>query len=436
MQTQTVAAAPSPGQQSYGGTGYKAYVLVLLFLVYALYALDRSIINVLVEPIKNELHLTDSQMGIIMGPAFSVCFALFGIPLGILSDRSNRRNIIAACVGLWSIATGLCGLAQNFIQMTLGRIAVGTGISGGTPASMAIISDIFPATQRATALSVFYAGGAFGAVTAFGGGSWIAAQYGWRTALMVAMVPGIFLSAMLYLTVREPLRGLSDGRVQAGASIPVTQVLRFIWNQRSIVHMILGLIFLHAVGNGAMAFFASFMIRSHGMTLGETGAMISLLYLVTTPISQICAGLLADFLGRFDERWRIRLGSIGSVLSLIAISSMMIVESKTGMAIAFACWAFSTGIYQSPIYALLQTLVKPQMRATIGSIQFVVTAAIGGALGPLFVGMLSDHLSIQYGLESLRYAIFALGLFYLWAAAHFMLGERHVRSDLARAASN
>lgn len=433
MQAPSSVIPAQAGQGAYGSRSYRGYVLFLLFLVYALYAMDRSVIQVLVEPIKSELHLSDSQIGIIIGPAFSIFFAIAGVPLGLLADRVNRRNMVALVVALWSIATGLCGAVQNFFQMAVGRAAVGTGISGGTPASMAMISDIFPAAWRATALSVFYMGGTFGAAAAFAGGAWAAAHFGWRNTLWLAAVPGLVLALVIYFTVREPTRGSSDSKHHASKTFSIRETLFFIARQRAVVQIIFGLIFLHMVGNGLMAFLASFLIRTHGMGLSEAGSMISLLYFVTAPVSQIIAGLLADFLGRYDVRWRLRLGPLGSVICTAAMCAMTVVESKTGAAVCFALWGFSSGLYQAPLYALLQSMVKPQMRATMGSIQFVLTAAIGGALGPMFVGMVSDYLAPKYGADSLRYAMFSLGLFYLWAAVHFVLAERHLKRDLAYA---
>lgn len=421
------------GQAPYGSRGYMGYVLFLLLVVYTLYAMDRSIVLVLVESIKNDLNLTDTQMGIIIGPAFSIFYAIAGVPLGLLADRINRRNMIAFVVGAWSIATGLCGAANNFIQLAFARAAVGLGESGGAPASMAMISDIFPANWRASALSVFYLGGSIGAALAFAGGSWAAAHFGWRTALWLAAVPGLVVSALIYFTVREPVRGLSDNQAGPASKTSIRETFAFIIRQRAVVQVILGLIFLHMVGNGLMAFVSSFLIRSHDMALSEVGGMISLLKVLTTPISMIAAGLLADYLGRYDVRWRLRLGPLGAVLSAAAMCMMTLVESKTAVAVCFAIWAFSGGLYQAPLYALLQNMVKPHMRATIGSIQFVLTAAIGGALGPLLVGTLSDFLAPRFGTDSLRYALFFLGLFYIWAAMHFILGERHLKGNLMRA---
>ena len=423
------------GQASYGSRKYMGYVLALMFMVYGLYGMHRQILGLLVEPIKGDLHLSDSQMGIIMGPAFSILFAIAGVPFGLLADRISRRNLVAAVVAIWSMATGLAGATQSFIQMAVCRAAVGMGIAGGPPACMAMISDIFPARWRTTALSVFYMGGALGGATAFGAGAWAAAHYGWRNALWLSAVPGLVVAALIWLTVREPLRGLSEGRHHAGHQFSVRGTFAFIIRQRSVIQITLGIIFLHMVGHGLMNFMSSFLMRTHGMSLREAGGTIFLLYSLTAPVSQIAAGFLADLLGRFDVRWRLRLGMLGSVMAFATLSSMTLVESSGAAAFCFAAWALIGGLYQAPLYALLLSLVKPQMRATMGSIQFVLTAAIGGALGPLFVGVVSDLLAFEYGRFSLSHALFLLGLFYLMAMLHFLLAERSLKPDLAHAES-
>ena len=434
MQTESsVPASPILNQKGYGSRGYMGYVLLLMFFVYGLYGMHRMVMGLLVEPIKGDLHLSDSQMGIIIGPAFSLCFAIAGVPFGLLADRVNRRNMVAALIAAWSVATGLGGMAQSFIQMAISRAAVGMGIAGGPPACMAMITDIFPSNWRTTALSVFYMGGAIGGAAAFGAGAWSVAHFGWRNTLWLAAVPGLVLAMLIYFTVREPLRGLSDGRQNDTQHVSVKQTFGFIIRQSAVVQITLGLIFLHMVGHGLMNFMSSFLIRTHNVSLSEAGGTISMLYFITAPISQIAAGFLADFLGRFDVRWRLRLGLLGSILSALALCTMTIVQSSSAAAVCFAVWSLSSGLFQAPLYALLLSLVKPKMRATMASIQFVLTAAIGGALGPLFVGMVSDFLRPEYGADSLRYALFLLGFFYLWASMHFVFGERSLKRDLALA---
>ncbi len=352
MQTES-SALPSPplNQKSYGSRRYMGYVLFLLFLVYGLYGMHRMVIGLLVEPIKGELQLSDSQMGIIIGPAFSLFFAIAGVPFGLLADRVNRRNMVAALIAAWSMATGLGGMAQNFLQMAMSRAAVGMGIAGGPPACMAMITDIFPSAWRTTALSVFYMGGAIGGATAFGAGAWAVAHFGWRSTLWLAALPGVLVAILIYLTVREPLRGLSDGRHDDVKHLSVRKTFEFIIRQRTVVQITLGLIFLHMVGHGLMNFMSSFLIRTHNVSLSEAGSTISMLYFITAPISQIAAGFLADYLGRFDVRWRLRLGLLGSILSALALGSMTLVDSSGGAALLFAAWSLCSGLLQAPLYA-------------------------------------------------------------------------------------
>ena len=402
-----------------------------MFLVYFMTAIDRTILIVLVEPIKADLGLTDSQVGIIAGPAFAVCFTLFGIPLGMLADRTNRRNLIACCIFLWSAMTAFCGTAQSYAQMILGRAGVGIGESGGAPASVAIISDIFPLEQRARALSVFHTGSAVAVLVAFGLGSWAAAEYGWRVAFYAAAVPGIVLSILLLITIREPVRGLADGRVSKERPPPILETIRFIWQRRTIFHIMVSCIFHAATGFGFVTFLASYLVRSHDMTLADVGGKIAIVLGVGGILGQLMNGVLADFMGRFDARWRLRLPAIMSVFCIIGMCGTVL-AGPISWAFAFLfLWTLAFPALAAPTYAVMQTIARPRMRATISSIQFVVLSAIGSAIGPMIVGLASDWLQPKHGSDSLRYAIVALSMLYAWGIVHFLLAARSVRADLA-----
>ena len=430
-----VAAATAPipvASTEYGPLWYKRYVLFLLFLVFVLVTVDRAIFSLLLEPIKLELGLSDSQAGFLAGPAFSIFFAVSGIPLGILADRSNRRNIIAICLAGWSLMTLYCGVVGSFFQMVLGRIGVGIGEAGGTPGSVAVIADIFPPERRASAMSFFYIGGSIGIMIAFGLGAWIATRYGWRRTFLAAGVPGLIVVLLLFLTVREPRRGQSDG-ITLIARSSIADTLRFIFAQRSVFHLVAGVVLMNLVGTGLMTFFVSFLIRSHGLSLTVAGTTMSLSYGIGNTIGMIVCGLLADRLAQRDVRWRCRVPGIATAFTGLCLVSMLLASSQWLMMAALFLWTVFTAGFAAPSYALLQTLVKPDMRATIGSIQVVLAYAVGGGLGPLMVGLFSDALAPSLGQEALRYALLALCVFYVQATFHFFRAERTLEVDLARA---
>ena len=416
----------------YGTPSYRYYVLFLLMLLYVLTTIDRGIITVLIEPIKNELGLSDTDAALLIGPAFAVFFVLAGIPLGRLADRTSRRGVAAACLFVWSVMTGLCGLANNFVQLAIGRIGVGVGEAGGPPAAVAMISDIFSAKRRASASAFFYAGAALGIMISFGIGGWIAAHYGWRTAFFAAALPGILLALLIILTVREPPRGLSEGAAPNMEVMPFGQTMRFVLSQRSLLHILTGATLGQAVGAGGMAFFVSYMLRSHGMDLPTAGLTVAFCYGISSTVGVLGFGWLADTLAVRDVRWRCRLPTLTLATSIFTFTALVMAPSRLSMTIALALWSFSCSGYTASSYALFQSLVKVRMRATIGSIQFIVLAVVGGSVGPMVVGMGSDALASMLGKDSLRFALLSLVVLYLWAVMHYIRAERTLVNDLQR----
>jgi MFS family permease len=416
----------------YGTPAYRYYVLFLLMLLYVLTTIDRGIITVLIEPIKNELGLSDTQAALLIGPAFAVFFVLAGIPLGRLADRTSRRGVAAACLFVWSVMTGLCGLASSFIQLAIGRIGVGVGEAGGPPAAVAMISDIFSAKRRASASAFFYAGAALGIMISFGIGGWIAAHYGWRAAFFAAALPGILLALVIQFTVREPPRGLSDGLSQDSEVVSLGQTLRFVVSQRSLMHLLSAATLGNLVGAGGMAFFVSYMLRSHAMDLPAAGLTVAFCYGIGSTIGVLSFGWLADHLAARDVRWRCRVPAITLAASVITFSTLVLAPSRLTMTIALALWSFSCSGYTASSYALFQSLVKVRMRATIGSIQFIVLAVVGGSVGPMVVGIGSDALAPTLGKDSLRFALLSLTVFYLWAVMHYIRAESTLVGDLRR----
>lgn len=417
----------------YARPAYRNYVLFLLMLVYALTTIDRGIIMALIEPIKHELALSDTQAAILIGPAFAIFFVLAGIPLGRLADRGVRRTVVAACLFAWSAMTALCGVAQNFLHLFIGRSGVGIGEAGGPPAAVAMIADVFPPQRRASASSFFYAGGSLGMLVSFAAGGWIAAHHGWRMAFVAAALPGILLALLIFLSVREPPRGLSEGLEDTQTHRSLAQTLRFMRSQSSLIQLVMGATLAQTVGAGAVSFFMSYMIRSHGMSLSEAGLAISLGYGIASGVGMIAFAALADRLGHFNVAWRCRIPAITVLIAIFALAGTALAASRQGMMVGLVLWSFFCTGYTASTYALFQSLVKVNMRATMGSIQFIVLAVVGGSVGPMVVGMASDRLAPTLGNESLRYALLVLTVFYAWAAMHFRIAERTLRKDLTAA---
>lgn len=420
--------------KNYQSAAYRNYVLFLMFLVYTLTALDRGIIMALIEPIKREMDLTDAQAGLLIGPAYAVFFFIASIPMGRLADRSSRRAIVSTTLFIWSLLTACSGVAKNFTHLVLARIGVGIGEAGGPPAAVALISDIFPAEKRAFASAFFYCGASFGVIIAFGAGSWIATHYDWRLAFFAAAAPGLVLAPLIYATVREPVRGMAD-RVAVAASerTSLRDTLAFMLGQRSLLHVFAGATLCMLVGIGAMSFFVSYMVRLQGMELADAGLVVSLYYGIFSGVGIIFFGWLGDRLALRDVRWRSGMPALTTAASTLFFVGILLAPDPKSMTICLTLWAFSSTGFVATSYALLQSLVRPQMRATMASIHFVGQAVIAGSVGPVLVGWLSSSLGAMHGAEALRYALLSLTAFYLLAVIHYACGVKRVASDLGKA---
>ena len=215
----------------------RVYILVILMLAYTCAYLDRSVISVVLPQLKNEFHFGDTGLGFLLGLPFVAFYVLFGVPVAMLADRSNRRNLIAASTAVWSVMTALCGEARSFTQLALAGVGVGVGVgeAGLSPPAQSIISDLFPERQRATALAAYSFGVYLGILVGLAGGGYLAQTFGWRRPFFVVALPGLFVSALFLLSVREPARGLGGARI---AAAPVDHsffdVVRFLWRQPAL----------------------------------------------------------------------------------------------------------------------------------------------------------------------------------------------------------
>ena len=262
---------------------YQWYVVILLTTVYVFNFIDRNILAILGQSIKEDLMISDTAFGFLGGIAFAIFYTFMGIPIARLADRKSRKTVLAVCLAIWSGMTAVCGLAQNFTMLLLARIGVAIGEAGGSPPSHSIISDLFPVSRRATALGVYALGIPIGSAVGFLAGGWINEIFGWRTAFFVVGIPGLLLALVVYLTIKEPPRGFSE-RVAGGASPrlddeppPVKDVLRLLWSKRSFRYMSIGGA-LHAfVGNGIGLYIPMMFQRSHGLGTGEIGTWLFVL---------------------------------------------------------------------------------------------------------------------------------------------------------------
>jgi predicted MFS family arabinose efflux permease len=410
------------------------YTLFILMLAYSCNTMDRNILTMVLEPIRREFALSDTALGLLSGLSFAIFYAVAGLPLGAAADRVNRRNLIVVCLTLWSGMTALCGMAGSFLQLLMARIGVGIGEAGGGPPAMAMISDLFPLRQRATAISAFYVASSVGSIASFAGGGWVAQHYGWRPAFLAAGAPGLLLAVVMAITVREPRRGQSDG-ASAEARPTIGETLRFVASQPSLLHIIAGTTLTVFVVSGVGTWSASFFIRTHGFTPAGIGAVLAAATGIAGFFGTMSGGLLVDRLGRRDDRWRCWVLALAALATTPLIALIVLVPDRAAAAGLYGVYAWVSFMWYGPVHGLSQTLVQVRMRATISAIVNLVSNLLGVGLGAQLIGVLSDRFAPWAGDRSLRYAMLIGALFSLWAAFHYWAAGRTVRADLARLSS-
>ena len=432
--------------------GYRYYALTVLVIGYVVNFVDRQILAVLLEPIRQDLLFSDFQLGLLGCLAFAIFYATLGIPIAMLADRKSRVKILAAAMAVWSIMTALCGMATNFFWLLLARIGVGVGEAGASPPSHSLISDYFPVSTRATALSIYSLGIPIGSWIGTTVGGWGADTLGWRTTFFLVGIPGLLVAALVVLTLREPPRGMSDlpavadpepaqdAITTADATADDTvidapnwqEVFAYLWAKRSFRHLSIGA-GLHAfVSYGATNWNPSFLNRIHDMSYTDTGYWLGLVYFVGA-IGTFLGGFLGDQISdrTGEKRWYFWIPAL-SLIAMVPLQLWAYLDSDamTAIAVLFPISILS-GMYLGPSFAMTQGLVTLRMRAVAAAILLFVLNLIGMGLGPTLVGVLSDMLMPATGEDSIRYALCASVALNAWSAVHFFLGARYLRQDLA-----
>jgi len=421
-------------ENPYAKSRARYYALGVLTVVYSFNFIDRQLLAILQEPIKAELGLSDGQLGLLTGFAFAVFYVTAGIPIARWADHANRRNIVALSLAVWSGMTAISGLVQNYWQLLAARIGVGVGEAGGSPPSHSMISDIFPAHQRASALGFYSMGVNFGILFGFLLGGWLNEFFGWRVAFLVVGAPGILLAVVVRWTMAEPVRGLVDNRTASADSNSFSDVLAVLWNCRSFRHIALGAALNAFVSYSISNWTASFMIRSHGMSTGELGTWLALIMGFGGAVGVLCGGLVADRLAPRDQRWYVWLPTLAGLIALPFIGFVYVAEGPYTALLLMVVPAVMSNVYLGNAIATTHGLVGLRMRAMSSAILFLILNIIGLGAGPWTVGMVSDYLAPAFGDESLRMAmLYVLPVVAFWSLSHFYLASKTLRADLAAA---
>ncbi len=429
-----ISAAINPPSAAFS-PAYRRWALVVLTLGYTMNYLDRQILSILLQPIKTDLHLTDTHLGFLSGITFALFYALLGVTIAMWADRSNRRNIIALAMMLFSGMTVLCGLVTNYIQLVFARIGVGVGEAGSSPPSHSMIADMFPPEERAGAIGIYSVGINLGILVGFLVGGWVSQYYGWRAAFFCVGAPGLIVSLLVRFTMKEPTRGTADGiATQAKTDAPpIREVFSFLWAQRSFRHIAFGCALAAFGGYASITWLPSFLFRSFHMTAVEIGTSLALIIGFVGGFGTYIAGWLADRLSRRDVRWNLWVIAIFAAAAFPTSFALYLSSNKVLALTIFVIPALAGATYVGPAVAMTQALVTLRMRAVASAILFFILNLIGMGLGPQFAGILSDLYAPRFGEESLRYALLTISVVWLWAAVHFILGARTLKADIERA---
>ncbi len=414
-------------------TAYRRYALWILLIIYTLNFLDRQVVNILAEPIKQELGLADWQLGMMTGLAFAIFYTVLGIPIARLAERKNRPVIIGVSVAAWSFFTVLCGFAQNFWHLILARIGVGVGEAGCTPPAHSLITDYVPKEKRASAIAFYSIGTPLGSLLGMAMGGLVADAYGWRVAFMVAGAPGVIFALIAAFTLVEPRKRLmADLAARATPQITFGAALAVLMAKKTFWLVAFAAAIKAFIGYGQAPFAASFFFRNHTAELASLAAMFGLkstgflglaLGLIGGTAGVIGAwlgGVIADRYGSKDIRAYVVVPAIASLLAipfyLVAINLPQAVPAMALLAIPILLGT----LWYGPVYATAQSIVDPTMRATTSAVLLFIINLIGLGLGPVGVGLMSDFFAGPLGMgsaEGVRWALMVsagMGLVSFW----------------------
>ncbi len=401
------------------------YVLALLFGANLFAALDRMALSLLQEQIKVELHLTDQQLGLLLGLAFALFYSTLAIPLARIADRSSRTRLLAICLALWSLMTAASGMARNFSQLFILRMGVGVGEAGCLPAAQSLIGEMFPRERRAIAVSIFQSGAVVGGSAGLLIVGMLGQQYGWRVSLQAIAISGLPLAFLLALTVRDPRSAQTARETRE----PTRRALAVLLRRRSFVHLLLGYSLGTVCTTGVMQWLPSYLMRSFNMSMVEVGAWSGLALLVGAVSGLLLGGFLVTWLSARDRRWELWLPAVTMAMSLPVFILMFLSRTAWTVLVLKTFSQFLGSISGGVAIATVQSFAEPHRRATAIALVLFATALLGQGLGPFLIGTVSDLLAPTYGRESLRYALFISCIMLAWAIVHYALAARTSEAD-------
>jgi MFS family permease len=428
---------------------YKNYVLVVLLVIYAFNYVDRLALGLLLQDVKVDLALSDTQLGFLSGISFALFYSVMGIPIARWADRGNRVMIISIAAALWSSMVALCGMAANFAQLLLIRVGVAVGEAGCIPPAHSLIADYFTRTERPRAVAMYLLGGPLSYVIGYFCAGWLNELYGWRITFVLLGVPGVVLATLAWFTVREPRRAKTTAKAGSGTAAPppfaqqdvaftfthlsLTEVFVSLWRNTTFRHLLFCLSVVYFFGYGILQWKPAFFIRSYGLGTKELGVWFAMIYGIGGLVGMYWGGEWASRYAANNERLQLR-AMAAAYCGFGVLSACIYLSPNHYLALLFLALAtVGVSTAMGPLFATIQTLVPNRMRAVSVAIIYLFANLIGMGLGPLAAGMLSDAFRPWAGEESLRYALLALCPGYFWAGWHLWRASRTVNRDIQAA---
>lgn len=430
----------------------RSYMLFILATIYAFSTLDRSILTILAQHVKEDLHLTDAQLGILGGIAFALLYAVMGIPAARLAERYSRLTVISVALAMWSAATVACGMANNFFQMLLARAGVGIGEAACTPCAHAMIADGYPSERRALAMSFYSLAVPVGAVLGMIVGAVVADLYGWRWAFIAAGAPGLLLAIIARFTVREPPRGQFDPPTK-DETPPYSDVVRHLWARPSFLHMVAAISLATIASHGVGAFLPPLLLRGpFGLSLNEVALIMAVVTVIPILIGILSGGVISNYAAKGDVGRNMIIPGIAALIGAPCVLFGFMQSSIVVMMLLWGVAVLCAMVYMGPCYASLHGMVTARMRASAVATLMLITSVVGIGLGPVIVGVVSDISAEQtyagnFAAEcvgqalqegecrtasfiGLRTALAFMSIMYLWAGIHYLLASRTLKQDM------
>lgn len=378
--------------------------LAVLFLVGTSSAVDRVVISVLLEPIKQEFQVSDTELGLLSGLSFALLYSLLGLPIARWADHGDRTRLITLAISVWSAMTVLCGMASSFVQLLVTRIGVGIGEAGATPPAQSLVVDYFPPSQRARAIGILATTGTAGYLIGLSLGSQIVTSYGWRITLISFGLPGLLIAALVWLLLDEPRRHLAaDARRGGGEKF--AESIRLLSRNRSYVRLLIAMTCYHFAAYGSLVFIPSYLVRVIGSPIASAGLYYGATSAVAVLVGSLGGGALCDWLIRRDKRWVVWFPALGFGLSAIPNCGMFLIDDLGWFLVVSTIGGLLLYASLPAAFTAIHAICGNARRATAIAVILFLGNLLGFGLGPVMTGALSDYFGVTHGPAGLRYGL-------------------------------